>query len=63
MNQYVKSKIRALSNQKLSDYLVGYDFTDPKSDYDLIFSGLLLGHPIKSTFASLVGSMVYNNKS
>ncbi|CAM3467390.1 MULTISPECIES: hypothetical protein [Paenibacillus] len=63
MNQYVKSKIRALSNQKLSDYLAGYDFTNPKSDYDLIFSGLLFGHPIESTFASLVGSMVYNNKS
>lgn len=63
MNQYVKSKIRALSNQKLSDYLAGYDFTNPKSDYDLIFSGLLFGHPIEATFARLVGSMVYNNKS
>lgn len=63
MNEYVKRRVHALCNQKLSDYLVGYDFADPKSDYDLILTGLLFGHPVQSTFAFLVGSMDYNNLS
>ncbi|BFH67361.1 hypothetical protein J27TS7_16160 [Paenibacillus dendritiformis] len=63
MNEFVQSKIRALSEQKILDCLQGYLSGKTNSDYDLILLGLLFGHPIESTFASLVGSMVYNNKS
>lgn len=64
MTRSIRSKIRSLNGQEFTNCLVEYFSSGTTtSDYNLILLGLLFGHPIESTFASLVGSMVYNNKS
>lgn len=46
-------KILSLKNKKLSFFLDGYDYANPKTEYELILTGLILGYPIESTFSIL----------
>lgn len=63
MNKTVKSKIRALSRREVTDCFEECLYGKTNSQYTLILAGLLFGHPIESTFARLVGTMVYNEMS
>jgi len=55
-NQFQR-RVLSLSDQKLSDYLAGFDYANPEDNYELILTGLILGFPIESTFACIIGSV------
>lgn len=50
-------RIRQLGEMELSYFLEGWDYAHPKTNFELIKTGLLLGYPIESTFAIISGSI------
>jgi len=52
----LKKQILKLRNRQLSDYLTDWDYANPKTDIDLILTGLLLGYPLESTSALIMGT-------
>jgi|UPI00041DD0DE hypothetical protein len=49
-----ESRLLSKGNCNLSDFLVDWDYANPKSNYDLALTGLLLGFPIESTVAIMI---------
>lgn len=49
-----ESRLLSKGNCDLSDFLVDWDYANPKSNYDLALTGLLLGFPIESTVAIMI---------
>jgi hypothetical protein len=42
-------KLHEVAKKQLSDYLTGWDYANPITNFDCILVGLLLGFPIEST--------------
>lgn len=53
LDKWEEQKIYHLANQSFSDYLFSYDYLNPKSVYEFVLTGLILGFPIESTYAIL----------
>lgn len=49
-----ESQLLSKGNCYLRDFLVDWDYANPKSNYDLVLTGLLLGFPIESTVAIMI---------
>lgn len=51
-----ENKLRVLAKKSLSDFLSDYDYANPKSNLDVVVTGLILGFAIESTFSFTLGN-------
>lgn len=51
-----EDKLREVAEHQLCDYLSDWDYANPSSNFDCILVGLLLGFPLESTVAFILGT-------
>lgn len=47
----IKNNLLKIKNNELSNYLTNWNYGNPKTVFEVVTVGLLLGYPIESTFA------------